>query len=380
MNKLRVGSIVFFNHGKMLEVPLSFSNLNSLNSKAKQNYICREEAKYLSNLLGVSIKEGEVFDAKLYKKLTEQGFSIVRDMPQIKEGNVQDKSRALTAIVSDKIKPEDANNLLSYYRIVEQRNLDTDFFRQIYVFDKEKYYYNGKNEKGNIHNKTLDIFLNYKTGRLSNEEANLMSKYFNFDLQDVLLSDTEGRALSHKNEGVILISSKGKIYTSTKKKEQHKYEAMEMIEKDLGHKIEDKEAEADKLAKDYNLVVIKLYKTDRNVAAIFCPEEMTEKQIDGLIKCMVEFGRINLSLQVENKPQILTLVEGNKFLKTDFSESANVDAVLQKMIEYEKSLKTKGVLGKNKNWIASSVGNLTKVLEKLKRSITFPNEEEPEGR
>ena len=95
---------------------------------------------------------------------------------------------------------------------------------------------------------------------------------------------------------------------------------------------------------------------------------------------MVEFGRINLSLQVENKPQILTLVEGNKFLKTDFSESANVDAVLQKMIEYEKSLKTKGVLGKNKNWIASSVGNLTKVLEKLKRSITFPNEEEPEGR
>ena len=155
---------------------------------------------------------------------------------------------------------------------------------------------------------------------------------------------------------------------------------MEMIEKDLGHKIEDKEAEADKLAKDYNLVVIKLYKTDRNVAAIFCPEEMTEKQIDGLIKCMVEFGRINLSLQVENKPQILTLVEGNKFLKTDFSESANVDAVLQKMIEYEKSLKTKGVLGKNKNWIASSVGNLTKVLEKLKRSITFPNEEEPEGR
>ena len=95
---------------------------------------------------------------------------------------------------------------------------------------------------------------------------------------------------------------------------------------------------------------------------------------------MVEFGRINLSLQVENKPQISTLVEGNKFLKTDFSESANVDAVLQKMIEYEKSLKTKGLLGKNKNWIASSVGNLSKVLERLKRSIQFPNGEEPEGR
>ena len=154
-------------------------------------------------------------------------------------------------------------------------------------------------------------------------------------MQDVLLANTKERALSHKNEGVILISPNGKIYKSTKKKEQHKYEAIEMIENDIGYKVDDKEAEAEKLAKDYGLVVIKLYKTDRNVSAIFCPEEMPEIQVDGIIKCMQEFSRINLKLQEENEPQILTLVEGNRFLKTDFSESANVDAVLKKMLEYE---------------------------------------------
>ena len=180
-------------------------------------------------------------------------------------------------------------------------------------------------------------------------------------------------------QGVILISSKGKIYASTKKKEQHKYEAIEMIENDIGYKVEDKDAEADKLAKDFGLVVIKLYKTDRNIAAVFCPEEMPEKQVDGLIKCMEAFSRINLNLQVEGEPQIMTLVEGNRFLKTDFSESANVDAVLKKMKEYEKSLRTKGVLGSSMDWIASSVSNFTKVLEKLKRSIP-QSKEEPEGR
>lgn len=379
MSKLQVGSIVFFNQGKRLEVPLSFSKIENLNSKIKQNYVSREEAKYLSNLLGTRIEEGSVFDAKLYRKLTEQGFSIVRNMPQVKEGEVQNEKRALTAIISDKIKPEDAHNLLRYYTSLEQENADVDLLKQIYVFDKGRYYYNGKSEKGALHNKALDIFLDYKIGKLSSQETSIMSKYLNFDLQDVFLSNTKEMPLSHKNEGVILISPKGKIYKATKKKEQHKYEAIEMIENDIGYKVDDRESEADKLAKDYGLVVIKLYKTDRNVAAVFCPEEMPERQVDGLIKCMEDFSRINLNLQIENEPPILTLVEGNRFLKTDFSESANVDAVLQKMLEYERSLKTKGMLGASMNWIASSVGNFTKVLEKLKRTIQFPNEE-PDGR
>ncbi len=379
MSKLQVGSIVFFNRGKSLEIPLSFSNIANLNSKITQDYISREEAKYLSNLIGVVVEEGTVFDAKLYKKITEQGFSVVRVMPQIKEGKEQNEKRALTAIISDRIKPEDADNLLKFYESVEQENAEGNLFKQIYVFDGKRYYYNGKNEAGSLHNRALDLFLGYKTGRLSDEEASIMNKYLNFDLQDVFLANTKERDLSHKNEGVILISSKGKIYASTKKKEQHKYEAIEMIENDIGYKVEDKDAEADKLAKDFGLVVIKLYKTDRNIAAVFCPEEMPEKQVDGLIKCMEAFSRINLNLQVEGEPQIMTLVEGNRFLKTDFSESANVDAVLKKMKEYEKSLRTKGVLGSSMDWIASSVSNFTKVLEKLKRSIPQSNEE-PEGR
>ena len=58
MSKLQVGSIVFFNRGKSLEIPLSFSNIANLNSKITQDYISREEAKYLSNLIGVVVEEG----------------------------------------------------------------------------------------------------------------------------------------------------------------------------------------------------------------------------------------------------------------------------------------------------------------------------------
>lgn len=380
MSKLQVGSIVFFNHGKNLELPLSYTDISSLNSKIKQSLFSREEAKFLSDSLGTTVSEGTAFDAKLYKKLTNQGFSIVRIMPQIKGDSIVEDSKVLTAIVSDKISKEDADNLLSYYKDSEKSNENMDMQKQIYVFNNGRYYYNGKTEKGTTHNETLRIFLDYKTGRLSNEEAEMMSKYLNFDMQDVFLADTESRTLSHNNEGVILITSKGKIYASTKKKEQHKYEAIEMMENDIGIDVNDKEAEADKLAKDYNMVVIKLLKADRNFAVIFCPEEMSEKQINGLIKCMEEFSRINLNLQIEGKPSIVPLVDGNQFLRTDIGESPNVEKVLQKMLEYEKSKKYKGIFETSINWIATSAGSFSKYLERLKKTLQFPASDEPGGR
>lgn len=380
MSKLQVGSIVFFNHGKNLELPLLYTDISSLNSKIKQSLFSREEAKFLSDSLGTPVSEGTAFDAKLYKKLTNQGFSIVRIMPQIKGDSIVEDSKVLTAIVSDKISKEDADNLLSYYKHSEKSNENIDMQKQIYVFDNGRYYYNGKTEKGKSHNEALKIFLDYKTGRLSNEETEMMQKYLNFDMQDVFLADTESRTLSHNNEAVILITSKGKIYASTKKKEQHKYEAIEMIKNDIGIDVNDKEAEADKLAKDYNIVVIKLYKAVSNIAAIFCPEEMTVKQIDGLIRCMEEFNRINLNLQVEGKPQIVPLVDGNQFLRTDLDESTNVEKVLQKMLEYEKSKKYKGIIGTSINWIATSAGSFSKYLERLKKTLQFPVSDEPGGR
>lgn len=380
MSKLQVGSIVFFNHGKNLELPLSYTDISSLNSKIKQSLFSREEAKFLSNLLGTEVGEGTEFNAKLYKKLTEQGFSVVRIMPQIKEESIVEDSKVLTAIISDKISKEDADNLLSYYKHSEKSNENIDMQKQIYVFDNGRYYYNGKTEKGKSHNEALKIFLDYKTGRLSNEETEMMQKYLNFDMQDVFLADTESRTLSHNNEAVILITSKGKIYSSTKKKEQHKYEAIEMMENDIGIDVNDKEAEAGKLAKDYNMVVIKLLKTDKNFAVIFCPEEMSEKQINGLIKCMEEFSRINLNLQIEGKSPIVPLVDGNQFLRTDMGESANVENVLQKMLEYEKSKKYKGIFETSINWIATSAGSFSKYLERLKKTLQFPTGEEPGGR
>ena len=380
MDKLQVGKIVFFNQGKKLELPLSYSNISSLNSKIKQSLFSREEAKFLSNLLGTKVEEGTPFDAKMYKKLTDQGFSIIRIMPQIKDGSIIEGTKYLTAIVSDKVKDKDADNILDYYKEAENSNEDIDLQKQIYVFDNGKYYYNGRKETGKTHNETLRIFLDYKTGRLTSEEQELMRRYLDFDIQDVFLADTESRLLSHNNEGVILISQKGKIYNSTKKKEQHKYEAIEMMENDIGIDVNDKEAEADKLAKDYNMVVIKLYKLDRNYAAIFCPEELTVKQIDGLISCMEDFSRINLNLQVEGKMPIVPFVDGNQFLRTDLGESPNVEKVLQKMLEYEKSKKNKGLLGSGINWIATSAGSFSKYLERLRKPLQAPAADEPGGR
>lgn len=381
MNKLPVGTIVFLNHGKKLELSLSYSNMSSLNSKVGQSLFSREEAKFLSDSLGVQVSEGTAFNAKLYKKLTNQGFSIIRIMPQIKGNSIKENSNVLTAIISDKISKEDADNLLSYYKDLENKTQNQDMQKQIYVFDNPRYYYSGKQGKGTSLNEALKIFLDYKTGRVSKEEQELINKYLKFDLQDVFLADTKDRILSHKNEGVILISSKGKIYASTKKKEQHKYEAIEVMENDMGIKVLDKEAEAGSLAKDYNIVVIKLYKAISNIAAIFCPEEMSEKQVDTLIKCMEDFSKINLYLQLEEKPKIVPIVDGNQFLRTDIvDESANVETVLQKILEYEKNKKNKGLLGTKINWIATSVKSFTKYLEKLRRTIKSPTEEEPEGR
>ena len=380
MDKLQVGKIVFFNQGKKLELPLSYSDISSLNSKIKQSLFSREEAKFLSNLLGTKVEEGTPFDAKMYKKLTDQGFSIIRIMPQIKEGSIIEGTKYLTSIVSDKVKDKDADNILDYYKEAENSNEDIDLQKQIYVFDNGKYYYNGRKETGKNHNEALRLFLNYKTGRLSSKEQELMRRYLEFDIQDVFLADTESRPLSHNNEGVILITPKGKIYNSTKKKEQHKYEAIEMMENTLGIDVKDKEAEADKLAKDYNMVVIKLYKLDRNYAAIYCPEELTVKQIDGLIACMEDFSRINLNLQVEGKMPIVPFVDGNQFLRTDLGESPNVEKVLQKMLEYEKSKKNKGLLGSGINWIATSAGSFSKYLERLRKTLQAPAADEPEGR
>ena len=381
MERLQVGSIVFFNHGKKLELPLSYSeNTSDLDSKIKQSLFSREEAKFLSNLLGFEVKEGNAFDAKLYKKLTKQGFSILRIMPKIKQGSIIETSKTLTAIISDKVQKEDAENLLNYYSKIEQDNKDIELEKQIYVYDNQRYFYNAKTEQGDIPNQALRIFLGYKTLGLSESDKDLMDKYLNFDMQDVFLADTKDRALSHKNEGVILITPKGTIYSSTKKKEQHKYEAIEVMKNDLGIEINDEEAEADVLAKTYNLVIIKLYKTDRNVAAVFCPKEMSIKQLDGLIECMKEFGRINLSLRLEGKMPILTLVDGNQFIETDIGETASVDNVLQKMLQYEKSKKYKGLLSSGINWIKTSVGSFNKYLENVRESRKIQGKEEQEGR
>ena len=95
---------------------------------------------------------------------------------------------------------------------------------------------------------------------------------------------------------------------------------------------------------------------------------------------MENFSRINLNLQVEGKNPIVTLVDGNQFLRTDMGESANVEKVLQKMLEYEKSKKNKGLLGTSINWIATSAGNFSKYLEKLKKTLQFPVSDEPGGR
>ena len=217
--------------------------------------------------------------------------------------------------------------------------------------------------------------MKYKTGRLSPDEAKLMEKYFNFDMQDVFLTDVEELTLSHKNAAVILISPRGRRYSATKKMEQHRLEAVEMLKGIVGQNINDEEV--DVLSKKFNMVIMRIYKTDRNVVAIYCPEKMTVPQINELVKCMNEFNEINLMLKVENKPEILPLIGGNKYLEIDYAKFNGIGMIMQKAIEYENKRKT-GLVGTGIDWVATNVSNITKYLGRLKSNLTVP--EEPNGR
>ena len=382
MEKLYVGKIVFFKDGKELELPLSYSDLSDYNFKVKQSLLSKEEAKFLSFQLGTTIKQGESFDAKLYEKIIKQGFSIIRVMPFIKGGNIIPGETLVTSYISDKVQESDAVNFANYVRKLEANTIDSKLSEQIYVDDKKRYYYYersiGKGERqaytGENHDNAVDLFLKYKTGRLSPNEAKLMEKYFNFDMQDVFLADTQELPLSHKNAAVILISQRGKRYSATKKMEQHRLEATEMLKEILGQDIKDDEV--DVLSKKFNMVIMRIYKTDRNAVAIYCPEKMTVPQIDELVKCMNEFNGINLMLKLENKPEILPLIGGNEYLETDYAESNGIEMIRQKAIEYENKQKA-GLVGTGINWVATSVSNITRYLGRLKRNLV---PEEPSGR
>lgn len=382
MEKLYVGKIVFFKDGKELELPLSYSDLSDYNFKVKQSLLSKEEAKFLSFQLGTTIKQGESFDAKLYEKIIKQGFSIIRVMPFIKGGNIIPGETLVTSYISDKVQESDAVNLANYVRKLEANTIDSKLSEQIYVDDKKRYYYYerslGKEERqaytGENHDNAVDLFLKYKTGRLSPDEAKLMEKYFNFDMQDVFLADTQELPLSHKNAAVILISQKGKRYSATKKMEQHRLEAAQKLKEIVGQDIKDDEV--DVLSKKFNMVIMRIYKTDRNVVATYCPEKMTVPQIDELVKCMNEFNEINLMLKLENKPEILPLIGGNEYLETDYAESNGIEMIRQKAIEYENKQKA-GLVGTGINWVATSVSNIARYLGRLKRNLV---PEEPSGR
>ena len=369
MEKLYVGKIVFFKDGKQLELPLSYSNLSDYNSKVKQSLFSREEAKFLSFQNGQKVGQGDAFDARMYKKVVGQGFSIIRVMPFVKNGQVVPGKNVVTTFVPEVVQDSDASNLSQYFRKLESHATENNFLEQFYVFDKGRYYYyennnNHENDKSGVD--TLELFLKYKRGTLSAKESNIMNRYFNFDMEDVFLSETDKLPISHKNAAVILISQKGKRYSATKKMEQHRLEAIEMIKNMSGHDIKDEEV--DMLAKRYNLVIMRILKTDRNAVVIYCPEKITLPQINELIKCMNEFERINLMLKVEGKPEILPLIGGNQALETEYSESNGVDTIRKKAIEYGKRQKA-DIIGTGMNLVATSVNNITKYLGKLKKSL-----------
>ncbi len=379
MEKLNVGKLVFFKDGKQLELPLSYTNLLNYDSKIKQSLFSKEEAKFLSFQLGFKVNQGDSFNPKFYKKITEQGFSIIRNMPFIKGQDTNSYGNLVTICVSDKVKEADANNLRKYLISLEDNSKDKKLQEQLYVYDKGRYYYyetnidnsSIKSDESNEmnHNAALDMFLKYKINTLSADEEKLMKKYFKFDMQDVFLSDTINLSVSHKNAAVILISQNGKRYSATKKMEQHKYEAMELIKKISREDVED--AEVDELSKKYNMVIMRIFKTDRNAVVIYCPEKMTIPQIDELVKCMNDFGRINLMLKIESKPDILPLIDGNENLEAGYNESNGVEIIRKKAIEYEKKEKESGLVGVSKKWVTSNVSNIAKYLEKLRQSLVL---------
>lgn len=364
MEKRIVGKIIFFNKGKKLSLPLKYINLQGV--LGKKSILTNAEAVFLGK------EEGDDFSENLYGKLTKQGMSFIRIMPYVQGENIVDTEYLLTISLANSIDANDANNIKEEVNRIQKSKSEKKVTEQIYVHDstkegKETYYFfqslKDKQSTNQNTNRTLDAFIRYKLKTLTAEEQEMFRKYFEFNLRRMFIEDTTKYPISNRGEGVVIITKDGKRYEATKKKEEHRNEAIEMLRNIIGEEV-DVDLSIEQLVQKYSIILARIYKTDRGNIFSYLPDNLTSIQTQKFIRFLIEAEAIEEELQRKGKPKILTLVGGNEDIQIDNLESANIAEVKKRISEYETSYLRKNP-GNLLKIIASDIGNFVNFFGKL---------------
>lgn len=367
MEKRIVGKIIFLNKGKKISLPLKYKNLQKV--IGKKSVLTNAEAVFLGK------EEGDEFSERLYEKVSKQGLSFIRIMPYVQNDNINQNEFLLTISLSDSLSKEDADNIKEEVNKIHKSKSGKKVIEQIYVHDKveenkETYYYSqsvNDETSGIINtNRTLDSFINYKLKKLTKEEQEMFRKYFEFDLKRMIMEESDEYPITNRGEGVVIITKDGKKYVATKKKEEHRNEAIEMLSNITGETI-DTSLTIEELVQKYNVTISRIYKTDRAAIFSYLPDNLTSMQIKKFTSFLRQAEDIEQELEKEGKPKILALVLGNENIKVDNLECANISEVTKRISEYENAYLRKNP-GNILEIISSDISNFIKYFGNLMKS------------
>ena len=332
MKNIEEGKIYFFCKGKYIEVPLQYDNLPQGKLRVKHSKVSKTEEKFLSE------KEGDIYDEKMYDTYTKRGYSIIRMMPLFLKDQILEDQSLTTISIAPEITKQDADNIRTIFEQIREKYSDKDITEHIYVHDNSldgpTYYYNSGTNHSDYDNSKeyIQTFLRYKLGELSDVENENIKRYLNFDLRDVFLGANESQSINHRNEAVVMITPNGNRFCATKKKRQHKDEIQEMIRNKL--KIDVDDLDVEQLATQYNLILIRIFKTDRNIMVVHCPKEPRSKQIKGFVDFLTELEEINREIKKQGEQPILIAIDGDEQIRLSYERQASVEETKEIMNNY----------------------------------------------
>ena len=180
------------------------------------------------------------------------------------------------------------------------------------------------------------------------------------------MEESDEYPVTNRGEGVVIITKDGKKYVATKKKEEHRNEAIEMLSNITGETI-DTSLTIEELVQKYNVIISRIYKTDRAAIFSYLPDNLTSMQIKKFTSFLRQAEDIEQELEKEGKPKILALVLGNENIKVDNLECANISEVTKRISEYENAYLRKNP-GNILEIISSDISNFIKYFGNLMKS------------
>lgn len=170
-----------------------------------------------------------------WKKLAKRGYTVVSNCydyySEGKNAPTIDYEKTKNAVfIAPEISKKEAKLLeKTVFALPKNDRID------LYNFFKNKYgqidyaYYDARTNKYKGDNKVkkssniVKYFINEKIDKLNNEEKKMMDKYYRFNMEGILYTDTTNYPLNNSNSGIISIFS-DRIYKTSVTKERHSEE------------------------------------------------------------------------------------------------------------------------------------------------------------